>query len=175
VLEEIVTSISKKHFIDCCHFKIYCKLGSTTKVWSKSSSNLVREVTHCQYGGVPRNSRLHNPFLVSPQSRCPQSKGRTTCLRVFMLFSGRAYKPPMATVKVTPIIADSVVVVPSMLRPRVASFDIMYAPIAPTLPSISALFNAWRAGNSNGAESSRPALPTTVEVNHTRLYKISKS
>jgi len=47
----------------------------------------------------------------------------------------------MAAVKVTPMMDERVVVVPSMLRPRVASFDIMYAPIAPTLPSISALFS----------------------------------
>jgi len=39
------------------------------------------------------------------------------------------------------MIDDSAVVVPSMLIPRVASCDIMYAPIAPTLPSISALFS----------------------------------
>jgi len=51
-------------------------------------------------------------------------------------------KPPMATVNVTPMTDDSVVVAPSMLIPRVASFDIMYAPIAPTLPSIRTLFNA---------------------------------
>jgi len=65
-------------------------------------------------------------------------------------------KPPIATVNVTPMMDDNAVVVPSMLRPRVASFDIMYAPIAPTLPSIRALFSAWRAGSSRGAESSRP-------------------
>jgi len=47
----------------------------------------------------------------------------------------------MAAVKVTPMMADSVVVVPSMLMPRVGSSYIMYAPIAPTLPSISALFS----------------------------------
>jgi len=39
------------------------------------------------------------------------------------------------------MIDDSAVVVPSMLIPSVASFDIMYAPIAPTLPSIRPLFS----------------------------------
>lgn len=42
--------------------------------------------------------------------------------------------PPMAIVKVTPITADNALVVPSMLSPRVASFDIMYVPKAPTFP-----------------------------------------
>lgn len=69
---------------------------------------------------------------------------------------GSSDKPPMAAVSVTPMMADSAVVVPSMLSPRVISCDIMYGTIAPILPSISALFNAWRPGNSSGAESSRP-------------------
>jgi len=63
----------------------------------------------------------------------------------------------MAAVRVTPMMDDSAVVVPSMLNPRVASCDIMYGTMAPMLPSISALFNTWRPGNNSGDESSRPA------------------
>jgi len=78
----------------------------------------------------------------------------------------------MAAVSVTPIMDDRVVVVPSMLSPSVASCDIMYGTIAPMLPSISAPFNAWRPGNSSGAESSRPAQQQQEECSNTYRVKL---
>lgn len=44
-------------------------------------------------------------------------------------------EPPMAAVSVTPIVLDRAVVAPSMPSMSVGSADIMYVPIAPTLPS----------------------------------------
>ena len=68
----------------------------------------------------------------------------------------------MAAVKVTPMIADSELVTPSMLSPTVASFDIMYGTIAPTVPAAIPAFMTCRPGNKSGAEFSTPSQGTHI-------------
>ena len=72
----------------------------------------------------------------------------------------------MAMVSVTPMIAESELVTPSMLRPSVISFDIMYGTMAPTVPAAILAFNRCLPGSSTDAESSIP-INTMYSQHHT--------
>ena len=63
----------------------------------------------------------------------------------------------MAIVRVTPIALDSVVVIPSILRPADAVSWVINQPIAPMLPSNILMLRACRPGNKVGGEANKPA------------------
>ena len=86
----------------------------------------------------------------------------------------------MAIVKVTPMILDKAVAVPKQPIPVIKSPDDMNKPIAATLPRSIPKFMAWRPGNSNGAEFSKPikgkiSFRVNLEIYNTPLLKTSST
>lgn len=66
------------------------------------------------------------------------------------------FVPPMALVRVTPMILERAVVVDSMPIIIVGSDDIMYVPIAPTLAAAIPPFKRFCAGSLTGSDLSSP-------------------
>ena len=64
--------------------------------------------------------------------------------------------PPIAIVKVTPIMADKKEVVPKMDYPTLKLGSMRKYAIAATLPASRLPFRACRPGNISGAEFNRP-------------------
>ena len=70
----------------------------------------------------------------------------------------RIILPPIAIVRVTPIILDRDVVTPSMLKPTADVSLVMNHPIAPMLPSNMLKLRACRPGSKVGGEAKRPEI-----------------
>jgi len=64
--------------------------------------------------------------------------------------------PPIAAVRVTPMIVESAVVAPSMDSPTDMDGSMKYIAIAPILAAPSPRLMACRPGSNSGAELSRP-------------------